>query len=243
MISIVIPFYNERENILTYTDELFPKIVDIADATGESFQYVLVDDGSRDDTYLLLQNLARERDDVIALTNGTNKGMGAAIKHGLQYCKGNLVVTLDSDLTFRPEDIRKLIDAYRSSNPDCVSGSPYLEQGLMEEVTFFRYLLSKTVNSLYRILLGAKITCVSPIFRLYKKDVLDAMYIQSDNFDINAEILAKLILSGKTVVEVPVKLHTRKHGESKINVKKEIMNHVRLLTQIAKIRIFAGDWN
>lgn len=243
MISIVIPLYNERENILTYKDELFQKIDDIAGVTGESFQYVLVDDGSLDDTYPLLQNLARERTDVTVLTNGMNKGMGAAIKHGLQHCMGDLIVTMDSDLTFRPEDVKGLIDAYRRSHPDCVSGSPYLGRGLMEEVTFFRYLLSKTVNSLYRILLGAKITCVSPIFRLYKKDVLDAMCIQSDNFEINAEILAKLILSGKSVVEIPVKLHTRKYGESKIDINKEIVNHVRLLTRIAKIRVFKGDWD
>lgn len=243
MISVVIPLYNERENILTYKDELFPKMDTIADVTGESFQYILVDDGSHDDTYLLLQNLARERTDVTALTNGTNKGMGAAIKHGLRYCQGDLIVTMDSDLTFRPEDVRGLIDAYRRSHPDCVSGSPYLERGLMEEVTFFRYLLSKTVNSLYRILLGAKITCVSPIFRLYRREVLDGIRIQSDNFEINAEILAKLLLSGKSVTEIPVKLHVRRHGESKIDVKKEIMNHIRLLTKIFKIRVFKGNWD
>ncbi|SCL75643.1 Undecaprenyl-phosphate 4-deoxy-4-formamido-L-arabinose transferase [Methanoculleus chikugoensis] len=243
MISIVIPLYNERDNILTYRDELFPKIDRIAGATGESFQYVMVDDGSRDDTYPLLQGLARERSDVIAVTNGTNKGMGAAIKHGLQYCKGDLVVTMDSDLTFRPEDVEALIAAYRASHPDCVSGSPYLKQGLMEEVSFIRFLPSKVVNTLYQILLGAKITCVSPIFRLYRKDVLDEIRIQSNNFEINAEILAKLILSGRSVVEVPVVLHTRRYGESKINVSKEIRNHVRLLTKIFKIRVFKGNWD
>jgi len=243
MISIVIPLYNERENILTYRDELFPEIDRIADATGESFQYILVDDGSRDDTYLLLQALARERSDVIAVTNGTNKGMGAAIKHGLQHSKGDLVVTMDSDLTFRPEDVKALILAYQASHPDCVSGSPYLEQGLLEEVSFIRFLPSKVVNTLYRILLGADITCVSPIFRLYRKDALDGIYIQSNNFDINAEILAKLLLGGRTVVEVPVALHTRRYGESKINVSKEIRNHVRLLIKIFKIRVFKGSWD
>lgn len=243
MISIVIPLYNERENVLTYKDELFPEIDRIAAVTGECFQYILIDDGSQDDTYPLLQNLASERADVIALTNGKNKGMGAAIKHGLRHCEGDLIITMDSDLTFRPEDVRGLIDAYRRSHPACVSGSPYLERGLMEEVPFFRYLLSKTVNSLYRVLLGANITCVSPIFRLYEKNALDGMRIRSDNFEINAEILAKLILNGKSVVEIPVKLHTRRHGESKIDVKKEIKNHIRLLTKISKIRILKGNWD
>ena len=184
MISIVIPLYNERENILTYKDELFPKIDDTAGVTGESFQYVLVDDGSQDDTYLLLQDLARERTDVTALTNGVNKGMGAAIKHGLRYCRGDLVVTMDSDLTFRPENVRELIEAYRRSHPDCVSGSPYLER-VDGKVTFFRYLLSKTVNSLTDPA-GANITCEA-IFRLLKRMPLTGCVYRADNFEINAE--------------------------------------------------------
>ncbi len=243
MISLIIPLYNERENILTYGEELFPKVDAITMEMGETFQYVLVDDGSQDDTYDLLQDLAGMRADITVATNGTNKGMGAAIKEGLRHCSGDLIVTMDSDLTFRPEDIRTLITAYQEGQPDCVSGSPYVARGLMEEVTIFRYLLSKSVNTMYRVLLSPEITCVSPIFRLYKREVLESLNIQSNNFDINAEIIAKLILGGKSVIEVPVVLHARRHGESKINVKKEINNHIRLLTKIMKIRILKNDWN
>jgi dolichol-phosphate mannosyltransferase len=243
VISIIIPLYNERENVLTYGEELFPKVDAVAMRTGETFQYVFVDDGSRDDTYTLLQELARTRADVVAVTNGTNKGMGAAIKEGLLHSSGDLIVTMDSDLTFRPEDILTLIAAYREFQPDCVSGSPYIHRGLLEEVTLFRYLLSRSVNTFYRVLLGPRITCVSPIFRLYREDVLKSMTIRSNNFEINAEIIAKLILGGKSVVEVPVALHARKHGVSKISVKKEINNHIRLLTKIGKVRLLHEDWD
>ena len=80
--------------------------------------------------------------------------------------------------------------------------------------------MSKSVNFLYRILLGSQITCVSPVFRLYRRDVLETLNITSNNFEINAEIISKLIINGKTVMEVPVPLLKRKFGESKINIRK-----------------------
>src|SRR5665647_2387252 len=115
---------------------------------------------------------------------------------------------MDADLTFRPVDITLLIQKYRETHADCISGSPYLAKGLMEEVTPLRLLMSKSVNFLYRLILGNQITCVSPIFRLYKLDALHEMVISSNNYEINAEILSKLIIRGKRVVEVAVSLLT-----------------------------------
>ena len=243
MISIIIPLYNERENIQTYNTDLFPVIEQISSEYDEIFEYVLVDDGSRDDTYALIQAIAAQRGDVVAVTNGTNKGMGAAIKNGFSHARGDLFVTMDSDLTFRPEDIRKLLDAYRDGHPDCVSGSPYREKGLMEEVTFFRYVLSASVNTLYRVLLASDITCVSPIFRLYPKRAITGMNIRSNNFEINAEIIAKMLIAKRNVVEVPVKLYRRTHGESKIKIGKEIRNNIYLLGKIAKTKFLKVEWD
>jgi len=243
MISIIFPLYNERDNVIHYNTDLFPIIDDIARKTGERFEFVFVDDGSRDDTVEQVRGLARSRPDIKVLVHQKNSGMGTAIKTGLGSSLGELVITMDADLTFRPVDVEKLINKYHETNADCISGSPYLEKGLMEEVTPFRLLMSKSVNFLYRILLGGGITCVSPVFRLYKHSSLQEIEISSRNFEINAEIISKLIISGKRVVEVPVPLLKRKFGESKINIKREIKNNIFLLYRIFKTKYLNQNWS
>jgi dolichol-phosphate mannosyltransferase len=242
MISLIFPLYNERDNVTHYPADLFPIIDDIAQKTNERFEFIFIDDGSRDDTVEQLREITLGRRDVKILVHKKNSGMGTAIKTGLLASRADLIITMDADLTFRPVDVIKLIEKYRETNADCISGSPYLENGLMEEVTPFRLLMSKTVNFLYRMLLGSRITCVSPIFRLYKRKILIEMDITSRNFEINAEIISKLLIQGKTVVEVPVPLLKRKFGESKINIKKEIKNYLLLLYKIFKTKYLHQDW-
>jgi dolichol-phosphate mannosyltransferase len=242
MISIIIPLFNERENVIYYNQDLFPVIEDIARKTNEKFNYIFVDDGSKDDTIEQLQKITERRSDVKILKHGVNRGMGTAIKTGLGSSQSDLIITMDADLTFRPVDVLKLIEKYRETTADCISGSPYLKEGLMEEVTPFRLLMSKSVNFLYRMLLGEKITCVSPIFRLYRRNVLTEMIITSNNFEINAEIISKLIISGKKVVEIPIPLLKRKHGESKINIKKEVKNNILLLFKIFETKYLHREW-
>jgi hypothetical protein len=95
---------------------------------------------------------------------------------------------------------------------------------------------------LYRILLGGNISCVSPIFRLYKREIFNDITITSKNFEINAEIISKLLISGRKVVEVPVPLLKRKHGSSKINIKKEAGNYLWLLYKIFKTKYLHLEW-
>lgn len=242
MISIIIPLFNERDNVIQYPSDLFPIIDKIADQCGEKFEYVMVDDGSRDDTLAQLKSVAIGRKDVIFLCHEVNSGMGTAIKTGIAHARGDLIITMDSDLTFRPADVKKLIAAYRKTGADCISGSPYLEPGLMEEVTPFRLFLSRSVNFLYRLLLRGNISCVSPIFRLYKKKIFDEITITSKNFEINAEIISKLLITGRTVIEVPVPLLKRKHGSSKINIRKEAKNYLWLLYKIFRTKYLRQEW-
>jgi glycosyltransferase involved in cell wall biosynthesis len=244
MISIIIPLFNEEENVLLYPERLFPVAESVAKKFGEHCEFVLVDDGSRDRTLERLFALKEIRGDIVVVPHGVNKGMGVAVRTGLANSHGDLIVMMDSDLTYRPEDIDTLLAAYRETGADCISASPYRSKGLAEEVSsFFRLFISKSVNFLYRVLLWRDITCVSAIFRLYKREPLLALTLESNNFEICAEILSKLILTGRSVHEVGVKLHTREFGESKLNVKKEIKNNLRILFKIFKARTIGSSWN
>lgn len=242
MISIIIPFFNEEDNIQHYNVNFFPKINEIAKNSGKEFNFIFINDGSEDKTLYELNKLADEHKNVKVLSYNINQGMGAAIKVGLKNCDSEFIITMDSDLTFRPEDIKTLIEGYNNTQADCVSGSPYLQKGLMDEVTPFRLLLSKSINFLFRLLLSQKISCVSPIFRLYKAECLKDLKIKSNNFEINAEIISKLIISKKSVIEVPVELHRREYGESKINIFKEMKNYIFLLYNIIRVKYLKKEW-
>jgi dolichol-phosphate mannosyltransferase len=243
MISIVIPLYNEVENAALYTEKLFPIVESITQQYNENCEFVLVDDGSRDATLEVLLALQKKQKNVLVIPHGVNKGMGAAVKTGFAHSSGNLIITMDSDLTYRPEDIAKLLEAYYKTGADCISASPYRETNLANEISSpFRLFISKTVNFLYKILLRNDITCVSGIFRLYKKEAFEGMTFESNNFEIDAEIISKLILNGKTVKEISVKLYVREFGESKLNVKKEVINNLKILSKIFKSQYLKKKW-
>ena len=243
MISILIPLYNEAENARHYPTRLFPVAGTIIENYGEECEYILVDDGSKDVTHAELNTLAMRERNVVVVSYPVNKGMGGAIRTGLTYCTGELIIMMDSDLTYRPEDIEKLLEAYRTTGADCISASPYRGKDLAKEITSpFRLYISKSVNFLYRILLQEDLTCMSAIFRLYRKEALDELTLESNNFEICAEILSKLILNKKSVHEIGVKVYTREFGESKLNVKKEIVNNLRILYKIFKAKYLKRTW-
>ncbi|MFA4849644.1 MAG: glycosyltransferase family 2 protein [Methanoregula sp.] len=243
MISIIIPLFNEAENARLYPERLFPVAGPIMERYGETCEYILVDDGSRDTTLAELNKLKELQKNVVVVFHGVNKGMGVAVRTGLARSKGDLVIMMDSDLTYRPEDIEKLLAAYRETGADCISASPYRGKDLAKEISSpFRLFISKSVNFLYRVLLQDDLTCVSGIFRLYKKKSLDELTLESENFEICAEIISKLILNGNSVHEIGVKVYTREFGESKLNVKKEIINNLRILSKIFKAKYLKRKW-
>ena len=243
MISIIIPLFNEAENARLYPERLFPIAGPIVERYGESCEYILVDDGSRDTTLDELNRLSELQKNVVVVPHGVNKGLGVAVRTGLAHCSGDLVIMMDADLTYRPEDIEKLLAAYRETGADCISASPYRGKDLATEIASpFRLFISKSVNFLYRVLLQDDLTCVSAIFRLYRKSALDGLVLESNNFEICAEILSKLILNKKTVHEIGVRVYAREFGVSKLNVKKEIVNNVRILSKIFRAKYLGRKW-
>jgi dolichol-phosphate mannosyltransferase len=242
MISVVIPVFNEEEMLKQYDITLYPIIERLEKQFQEEFEVVLVDDRSKDRSWDIISELSATKGNTKKVRHEHNRGMGGAIKTGIGVSRGNLLVFLDADLTFRPEDISILLTEFRKNPADCISGSPYLLPGLMSDVQGYRMILSRTVNILYRILLGRHVTSISPIFRLYKRQVFDSMSLSSENFEINAEILSKMIFLNLKIVEVPVALHERKFGESKARLTKSAKNHITVLYKIFCVKYLGRDW-
>jgi dolichol-phosphate mannosyltransferase len=106
----------------------------------------------------------------------------------------------------------------------------------MRSVSLWRRVLSHGVNMIYKGLLGISFTSTSSLFRLYRTAALKKLDLKSVNFDINAEILLKILKNGGRAVEVPVTLTVRRYGQSKINTLREIKNHLKIFTAIFRWR-------
>ncbi len=234
MLSVIIPAYNEEENILRIEKELIPFLTRLK----MTYEIIIVDDGSDDDTAKKAEELQKSHKEIILIKHGSNKGLGAAIITGINAVKGDMTIMLDSDFTFHPRDMTILLDIYKKHNADCVIGSPYTAGGeVMKDVPFLRVVLSKGINVLYSVVFGMKIKSYSSIFRVYNTKHLKQMKLRSTGFTICAEILFRLIQKKANIIEVPVSLGKRLYGKSKIKIFKETKNNALFLVKVFLWRI------
>lgn len=230
-LSVVIPCYNEEQNVQRIVPELFP----VLDALDCDTEIILVDDGSADGTLRTIKNI--HRSEIVIVEHGVNKGLGAAVRSGIAAATGDLLIVLDGDFTFHPRLIPDLIKAKHEHGVDFVIGSPYLGH-FDSAIPRWRLWISTVANVLYGFLLGKKIKAINTIFRLYKTADLKKIPLEAVGFDINAEILFKLVFSGKLFSEIPAALTQRKYGESKLNYIRETRRHVILIFRILTWKIF-----
>ena len=226
------PAYNEEENIPRIKKEL----IDVVSPYLKSYEILVIDDGSSDNTVDEVKKLQKRHKQIRLVKHSKNKGLGEALKTGIREAKGKYMIMLDSDFTLHPRQIKSLVEKREKTGADCVSGSPYLRKDGIKDFKIHRKILSKGINTIYRILLGKKISSLTPIFRLYKTSQLREIDLQSPDYISCAEILIKLILRKKKIVEVPVVLTVRELGESKIRFLREIKNHIFLIMKLFRYR-------
>lgn len=229
MISFIFPAYNEEENLKRFPSEVFP----VFDALRESYEILVIDDGSHDQTFAVASALGPR---VRVLRHDVNQGLGAAIQTGFREAKGDLIITMDTDLTFAPSLVARLLARYHKGDVDVVSGSPKLA-GYGRDIPSYRVFISHVANLVYRVVMGARVTAVSPIFRLYKREQVVGLPLRAKRFDANAEILFYLIRDKRRIAEIPTELTQRKFGESKLNYKKEMVRHAKLIARLLWMRL------
>ena len=230
MISIVIPCFNERENIERFPESLFP----ILKSLGEDFEVVIVDDGSGDGSQEILKRFENSQEVKLVICR-ENRGLGEALKNGFAQSAGEWILVLDADLTFSPGQIPLLIENQRRYLSDMVSGSPWMGHETASQVLFWRRALSRLANFSYRLALGIPLSSFTSIFRLYRSSCLKSLAIQSGGFEINAEIAALFWIRRFKISETPARLTKREYGKSKLNLSKELLSHLRLILRLIKL--------
>ncbi len=196
------------------------------------WEVVVVDDGSTDGTARAVDALAAARRDVRVARLAPNRGLGAALRAGFAAARGEWIAALDADLTFRPETLKEMLAAGRAADAGMVCGSPFLRPGDMDSIPWARRLPSLMMNALYRGLFGMAITSYTPMFRLYRAARLRELPLESDGFEISAEIAALARREKWRIVEVPAALVTRTAGVSKLRRWRELSRHLKLIARL-----------
>jgi dolichol-phosphate mannosyltransferase len=237
-LSIVLPCYNEADNVEKIRNEFFPIVADLAKT--RTVEVIFVDDGSKDGTWDAFNNaFANYSAPNVAVRfekHPVNRGLGAAIRTGLARARGNTIVTTDSDGTYRFETIPQLL-ARLTPGVDIVTASPYHPQGGVEGVPAWRLFFSRGSSMMYRVLADWNVNTYTCLFRAYRREVVERVPFESDGFLAGTELMVNAMLMGYRVAEFPAVLHTRMHGASKAKITRTILAHLGYQWQVLLRRL------
>lgn len=215
-ISIILPTYNERENlpIIVYLidRELVQARID--------YEIIVVDDNSPDGTQEVCHQLMGLYDTVRLYPREGKLGLGTAYLHGLQYVKGEYVVLMDADLSHHPKYIPQMYEKMEDTKCDLVSGTRYRNApgAGVYGWDLQRKVVSRGANYLAEILLGLSVTDLTGSFRLYKKEILQQLVsnVKSKGYVFQMEMIFRASQSKYHIEEVPIAFVDRIYGQSKL---------------------------
>jgi dolichol-phosphate mannosyltransferase len=212
---VIIPTYNERENL--------PLIVGRVHTARPDVDVLVVDDGSPDGTGELANELAlADPDRVHVMHRASKAGLGAAYLAGFAWGLGRgytVLVEMDADGSHAPEELFRLLDAV-DAGADLSIGSRYIDGGTVRNWPRRRKLLSQTANGYSRIMLGVQINDITAGYRAYRREVLEKIElgtVDSKGYCFQIEMTWRTITAGFTVAEVPITFTERELGKSKMS--------------------------
>jgi glycosyltransferase involved in cell wall biosynthesis len=201
MISIVCPFYNEKENL----EELYTRLLKAAGQLPDTWELVFVNDCSTDSGGEFLKSIVRDHSSVQILDLEYNTGLTTALYAGLEAAKGDILGTLDADLQNPPEEIPRLFALLKDA--DMVTGIRKRRQD-----DWLRRFSSKTANGIRKSVLGDHIQDVGCSLRVFRRPLLQAFYPYKG---MHRFFPAVAEAQGFKIIQVPVDHQPRLRGKAK----------------------------
>jgi glycosyltransferase involved in cell wall biosynthesis len=217
-ISIVVPVYNEEDNLPL----LYAKTVAAMDKLDRSWELILVDDGSRDRSPVVLEELAAKDDRLVVVELRRNFGQTAAIAAGFHRVRGQAIITMDSDLQNDPEDISAMLELY-DRGYDVVSGWRKQRQ----DGFILRTLPSRMANWLISKVTGVHLHDYGCTLKVYRPELVKSLNLYGE---MHRFLPALMFHQGARVTEMEVHHHPRVHGVSKYGLGRTTKVILDLLT-------------
>jgi len=202
-LSVVFPAFNEEANIRAVVQDAYRNLRNLTPV----FEIIVVNDGSKDRTGEICDQLTEEFPEMRVVHHPGNRGYGAALKSGIELAKYDLIFFSDADGQFDLKELATFID--ETDTYDVVAGYRARRQDPPH-----RLLFAWGWNILVRLVLGVRMRDIDCAFKVFNRRVFDKVQIQSVGAMVNTEIFAQISRFGMTVKEIPVSHFPRRHGES-----------------------------
>ncbi|MGE4357224.1 MAG: polyprenol monophosphomannose synthase [Candidatus Omnitrophota bacterium] len=214
-VAIVIPTYNERENVETLVEEIL--------SLDKDFHLIFVDDNSSDGTGKILDNLKEKYIQLQVIHRTEKLGLGSAYRAGFKFALKNqfdFIFQMDADFSHSPQYIPQMLSAIKDC--DLVIGSRYIEGGRIKNWPPSRRLLSGMANLYVHIVTGMPIHDATGGFKCFRKEVLEEIdldKISSDGYAFQIEMNYLVWKKNFQIKEIPIIFYERRKGKSKLNRK------------------------
>jgi glycosyltransferase involved in cell wall biosynthesis len=208
--SVVVPFFNEQENI----PPLYMKLTEVMDSIGEPYELVFVDDGSKDNTFKVLSEIYEHDRRVNLVRLRRNFGQTPALKAGFDFARGEVIISMDGDQQHDPEEIPKFLEKIEEGY-DLVSGWRYARK----DHWLMRQIPSRTANWLMAKLSGVDLHDFGTTFKAYRREILQEIQLYGE---LHRFIPALASTTGARIVEVPIENLERKAGRSNYGISRTI---------------------
>jgi glycosyltransferase involved in cell wall biosynthesis len=219
-ISIIIPLYNEEESI----PHLVEWIERVVSEHGYSCEIIVVNDGSNDSSWEVIENLAAKNKNVKGISFRRNYGKSAALHCGFQAAQGDVIITMDADLQDSPDEIPELYEMIKNENYDLVSG--WKKQ--RHDNTLTKNIPSKIYNATARKISGIKLHDMNCGLKAYRKDVVKAIEVYGEMHRY-IPIIAKWA-GFYNIGEKVVEHRARQYGKTKFGLNRFVHGYLDLLT-------------
>jgi glycosyltransferase involved in cell wall biosynthesis len=227
LVSIVLPAYEEASILREHVIDLLDYLKTLNHRF--RFELIIVNDGSRDQTGPIANQLAEEFDGIRVFHHPRNFGLGQALKTGFAQFRGQYVIVLDIDLSYGPEHIELLLDHITKTGARMVLASPYMRGGKVVEVPWLRVVFSRVANWFLARASGENISTMTCMVRAIDGRFLRSLHLRSTGMDVMPEMIHKAKLLRAHVEEIPAELNWQR--QNRLGLRRR--SSLRILRQIA----------
>ena len=215
LFSVVLPARDEEASL----PPTLRAIYDAFTGAGISHELIVVDDGSRDSTWAVLQSLRSEIPTLAPVQNPGPHGFGRAIVYGLNHMRGDAVVIMMADASDSPADAVRYWHLLNEGY-ECAFGSRFIRGGQVRDYPRVKLLVNRLANLFIRVLFRHGLNDTTNAFKAYRREVIDGVRpILSPHFNITVELPLKAIIRGFRFTSIPITWRNRRTGSAKLKIK------------------------